>query len=107
MAGSSLANMFPDQLRGVPKRNPGAASSGGANSAAANATSAGGAAGGESSSSPDNTSQAPMRLSDMLKRKRTSKRSFARKGRHSDPGSGGGEEERSYWGGYPWNYFVL
>ena len=49
VAGSSLANMFPDQLR-VPKRRD------------------------ESSSSPDTTPQAPLRLSDMLKRKRVSKR---------------------------------
>ena len=49
VAGTSLANMFPDQLR-VPKRRD------------------------ESSSSPDTTPQAPLRLSDMLKRKRVSKR---------------------------------
>ncbi len=69
VAGSSLANMFPDQLR-VPKRRD--------NANAAN----------ESSSSPDTSSpQAPLRLSDMLKRKRVSKRSSNRKGRHSDGGA--------------------
>ncbi len=69
VAGSSLANMFPDQLR-VPKRRD----NHGVNN--------------ESSSSADTSSpQAPLRLSDMLKRKRVSKRSSNRKGRHSDGGA--------------------
>lgn len=59
VTGSSFASMFPDQLR-VPKRRD------------------------ESSSSPDTPPHPPMRLSDMLKRKRVSKRSSGRKGRHSE-----------------------
>eukprot|EP00095_Tigriopus_kingsejongensis_P008879 maker-scaffold15_size728074-snap-gene-6.27 protein:Tk08879 transcript:maker-scaffold15_size728074-snap-gene-6.27-mRNA-1 annotation:"e3 ubiquitin-protein ligase trip12 isoform x2" len=62
VTGSSFASMLPDQLR-VPKRRD------------------------ESSSSPDATPHPPLRLSDMLKRKRVSKRSSGRKGRHSDGGA--------------------
>ncbi len=91
VAGTSLANMFPDQLSRVAKRRDESSSSpdtaGGSSSsssgaaAAAAATSSSAAAGTGAATA---TAQAPMRLSDMLKRKRVSKRTSGRKGRHSE-----------------------
>ena len=68
VAGTSLANMFPEQLR-VPKRRD-------------NEDEAGA---GSTPTSGGSTATAPLRLSDMLKRKRVSKRSTnnSRKGRNS------------------------
>ncbi len=75
VAGTSLANMFPDQLR-VPKRRDESSSS--------PDTSGGAGTGATASTSGSAPAQAPMRLSDMLKRKRVSKRTSGRKGRHSE-----------------------
>ncbi len=95
VAGTSLANMFPDQLRVTKRRDESSSSpdaaaassssgsgAGGSSSSSGGGASAAGASGGTSSSAA--TAQASMRLSDMLKRKRVSKRTSARKGRHSE-----------------------
>ncbi len=91
VSGSSLANMFPEQLR-VPKRRDAAHASGsssGASASVGGSSAVDGASGGgapmDSSSGGGGASQqAPLRLSDMLKRKRVSKRPSNRKGRHSE-----------------------
>jgi E3 ubiquitin-protein ligase TRIP12 len=92
VSGSSLANMFPDQLR-VPKRRDAAQASPAAAASASGATASSLAIAGPSSASAtsatlleplEGSGQAPLRLSDMLKRKRVSKRPSNRKGRHSD-----------------------
>lgn len=76
IAGSSFANMFPEHLRQRSSRESGATPD------SAIGTSPGG-----SRESPDTTPHPPMRLSDMLKRKRVSTRKSSRKS------SGGGTRE--------------
>merc|ERR1719410_2827726 len=66
IAGSSFANMFPEHLRQRSREE-----------------------GGSSRESPDSTPHPPMRLSDMLKRKRVSSRKSSRKS------SGAGRDEHS------------
>ena len=101
VASSSFANMFSDQLRRESKRREESSSS--TSDANTTAGSSSGASGGASASAAmqaaaaaavvsggSSTSGAqPLRLSDMLKRKRVSKRSSgsSRKGRHSDGGA--------------------
>jgi E3 ubiquitin-protein ligase TRIP12 len=73
VAGSSLSHMFPDQLRVHKRREESASSTDTPTSSLMHYP---------QQSAP--AAQQPLRLSDMLKRKRVSKRSSNRKGRHSE-----------------------
>jgi len=91
VAGSSLANMFPEQLR-VPKRRDESSPDGSTGAMAASAVPEGEASAAASGSAAASVASSsgqgqPMRLSDMLKRKRVSKRTSGRKGRHSESGT--------------------
>ncbi len=80
VAGTSLANMFPEQLRVAKRRE---------NADHDHHDGGGGASGSSATPTSSQTANTPMRLSDMLKRKRVSKRSTnnSRKGRNSIGGS--------------------
>ena len=85
VAGSSFTNMFPDQLRVSKRREESSSTSPDTSGATTqpnvplssiqSATTA--------SNSSSHSNAAPLRLSDMLKRKRVSRRSSGRKGRYS------------------------
>ena len=86
VAGSSFTSMFPDQLRVSKRREESSSASPDTSgnptqptappSSIQNATTS-------SSASNSHTTAPPLRLSDMLKRKRVSRRSSGRKGRYS------------------------
>ena len=86
VAGSSFANMFPEQLRASKRREESSSASPDTSgvvsqnpvptSSIQNSTTS-------SIASTSHNAAPPLRLSDMLKRKRVSRRSSGRKGRHS------------------------
>ena len=86
VTGSSFTNMFPDQLRVSKRREDSSSTSpdtSGITTQTAVPLSSIQSSTTTSNSSSSHSSAAPLRLSDMLKRKRVSRRSSGRKGRYS------------------------